>query len=247
MSYFDEPPPSYESVMSSSRYPPGFNLSNNIHSGYLTREDFLAGNLYPTDGGPPGRLPPSLEESAIAYLQGETDEPPSFYFNISTDSKADIKYNFDSDDNVLFPLQSASDYVPPTIPEASILDTELPALNEVGEEESGLGMALGVAGSFLAEGLAQHQSEIDVNKNLSGEGIAGHTFGSAFQARTETAHDNLVGTENSLMIGLGSLGGPYGVAAAMFAGGMNSAFNQSEEATVQSNTGDQVPVSALTS
>lgn len=247
MSYFLQPPPSYDSINSSSRYTIGFNVSTNSHSGFESRDDFLARNLFPTELSSP--VPPalSLEDSAIAYLEGTTDEVPNFLSNISTSNKTDIKYDFDSMDSQLFPLQSASDYVPPSISESSILDTELPIINEVGEEESGAGMALGIAGSFLAGGLAQHQAEMDLNKNLSGQGVAGFSFGSAFQSRVETAHDNLVGTENSAMIGLGSLAGPYGVAAGMLAGGLNSVFNQPEEATVQNNTGEQIPVSALNS
>lgn len=128
------------------------------------------------------------------------------------------------------------------IPEVeTALSFEEPIINtaEVLSETSG-SMLLGIAGATLAEGLASHQAMLDTNKDMLGEGVAGHSFAASYQARSDASHDNLVGAENAAMIGAGSMLGPWGTAAGMLAGAVNSVFNQNPTITVTTNTGDQI-------
>lgn len=128
------------------------------------------------------------------------------------------------------------------IPEVEAgLSFEEPILNtaEIFSESSG-SMLLGIAGATLAEGLASHQAMLDTNKDMLGEGVAGHSFAASYQARSDASHDNLVGSENAAMIGAGSMLGPWGTAATMLAGAVNSVFNQNPTVQVTTNTGDQI-------
>jgi len=106
---------------------------------------------------------------------------------------------------------------------------------------------LGAAAAAGATALASHQATQDVNKDMSGQGVAGSSFGAAFQARADASHDQTVGIENAAIIAGSALFGPESLAVGMIGAGINSALNTPAEATVQSNLGTDVPVSNLAS
>lgn len=104
---------------------------------------------------------------------------------------------------------------------------------------------LGAAAAAGATAIASHQATQDVNKDLSGQGVAGSSFGAAFQARTDSSQDQAVGIENAAIIAGSALLGPESLAVGMIGAGINSALNTPAEASVQSNLGTDVPVSNL--
>jgi len=105
---------------------------------------------------------------------------------------------------------------------------------------SGAGMMIGLAGGAIAEGLAQEQATADSNQDLMGQGVAGHSFASTFQARSDASHDALVGHENAAMITLGSAFGEEGIAAGVALAAANTFFNTNSQVEVPSNTGQMV-------
>jgi hypothetical protein len=112
----------------------------------------------------------------------------------------------------------------------------------------GLGEGAGMMGAVAAAGasaIASHQATVDTNKDVTGQGLAGDSFGSAFQAREDASHDQTVGIENAALVAGSAFLGPEALAVGMIGAGINSAFNDAPEASVQSNLGTDVPVSNL--
>lgn len=134
----------------------------------------------------------------------------------------------------------------PEVPEVQDLeDEEIVASEESVSEFAGGAAILGGIGAAVASHVASNTSAQDVNSDLSGHGLGGSDFGAAFQAREDSQHDSTVGIENMSLIGISSLAGPEGLAAGLITAGLNSAFNQADVATVQSNLGTQVPVNNI--
>jgi len=156
-----------------------------------------------------------------------------------------------SDMNEVFNSVNVPDLEKPSIDEiheegsAALASEELTPEAEISSAESVLEAPVAAFGMLAVSQAASFQANIDVNKDLSGQGVAGHSFGAAYQAREDQAHDSTVGLENMGLVGAGSLLGPEGTIAGLGLAAINSTFNTSPVATVQSDTGAQIPVSAL--
>lgn len=140
-------------------------------------------------------------------------------------------------------VQTVSEH--PEIPEALEVSEGFEEAEAALPEAFGDATFLGGLGVAMASHLASGQSTQDVNKDLSGQGVAGSDFGSAFQAREDAQHDFQVGMENMALIGGSALAGPEGLAVGLISAGLNSAFNQADVASVQSNLGTQIPVDSM--
>uniref|UniRef100_A0AAU8JNV1 Uncharacterized protein n=1 Tax=Chipolycivirus sp. TaxID=2809300 RepID=A0AAU8JNV1_9VIRU len=140
-------------------------------------------------------------------------------------------------------IQTFSEH--PEVSEALEASEGVEEAESVAPEAFGDSTFLGGLGVAMASHLASNQVTQDVNKDLSGQGVAGSDFGSAFQAREDAQHDSQVGMENMALIGGSALLGPEGLAVGLISAGMNSAFNQADVASVQSNLGTQVPVNSM--
>nr|UNY41960.1 MAG: hypothetical protein [Picornavirales sp.] len=149
-----------------------------------------------------------------------------------------------SSNNNLTPFgQNPEDPVEPA-EEASDALVEHEAEAEGGMESSMAG-PIAIGALAINNAVTSQQVSSDIQKDQSGQGLAGSSFATNFQQRVDVEHDQTVGLENTALIAGGSLFGPEGTAAGLLAAGANSALNQAPEATVTSNLGTQVPVSSL--
>jgi hypothetical protein len=135
---------------------------------------------------------------------------------------------------------------PDTEPGVAILAaSEDTLVGESSSAEALLESPMAAVGLLAVNAETSFQTGVDTNKDLSGNGVAGHSFGASYQAREDANHDSTVGLENMGLVGVGSFLGPEGTIAGLGLAALNSTFNSAPVATVQSDTGMQIPVSAL--
>lgn len=173
----------------------------------------------------------------ISYTAKIQDEP----FGHLMPSATDMKNAFYNEPP---PPYEAPDLEPGT---ALLAASEETLEGDAAGAETLLESPIAAVGLLAVNAETSFQTSIDTNKDLSGAGVAGHSFGASYQARTDANHDSIVGLENLGLVGLGSLVGPEGAIAGLGLAALNSTFNSAPVATVQSDTGSQIPVSALNS
>lgn len=153
-------------------------------------------------------------------------------------------YNFDTGyviyDNPNF---EDSDFGADLGPDVSIAKDIEPAFGDFQSIEFNAASApLTMGAMVLSNTASSYQTSLDQNKDLSGRGVAGNDWESAFQARADVTHDELVSNENMGIIAASSLLGPEGLAVGLVAAGANSLLNTTENVSVTANTGQQVTV-----
>jgi len=124
---------------------------------------------------------------------------------------------------------------------SSIEESTINSAEEGFSEGGVLGMAAGVISGLVTD----QQTKFDVARDQKGEGLAGNSFATGFQAASDTAHDQLVGVENLGMIAAGSVFGPEGTVVGLAGAAANSFFNTNSPATLTSNIGTDVPVTNI--